>query len=89
MFGTINAVKTSVPNNYDGNDVFTQITYEMSMQGEPMFAADITVEAVSSDALPALTPADAIHASDMTETDYDDLAGTIFMQLMMIVMNFM
>ena len=89
MFGTINAVKTSVPNNYDGNDVFTQMTYEMSMQGEPMFAADITVEAVSSDALPALTPADAIHASDMTETDYDDLAGTIFMQLMMIVMNFM
>ena len=38
---------------------------------------------------PTLTPADAIHASDMTETDYDDLAGTIFMQLMMIVMNFM
>ena len=89
LFGTITASKTSVPNNYGGVDAFTQMTYDMSVKGEHMFTADFTVEAVSSDPLPVLTPADAIHASDMTESDFDDLAGTIFMQIMMITMNFM
>ena len=89
MFGTIEAVKTSVPNSYGSMDVFTQVTYDQSMMGEPMFSAAFTVEAVSDDPLPVLTPADAVHASDMTEADYDDLAGTIFLQIMMITMNFM
>lgn len=87
--GKISAVKTSVPNSFGGVDVFTQATYDQSMMGQPMFTVDLSAEVVSSDPLPVLTPADAVHASEMTETDFDNLAGTVFMQLMMIVMNFM
>lgn len=87
--GKISAVKTSVPNSFGGVDVFAQATYDQSMMGQPMFTVDLSTEAVSSDPLPVLTPADAVHASEMTETDFDNLAGTVFMQLMMIVMNFM
>ena len=89
MSGTISAVKTSVPNNFDGVDVYTQGTYDQSMMGQPMLSADFSAEVTSGDPLPALTPADAVHASDMTEEDFDNLASTFFMQLMSIAMNFM
>ncbi len=89
VFGTLKAVKTSIPNSYGSMDVFTQATYDQSMAGQPMFTAEFSVDVTSSDPLPELTPADAVHASDMTETDYDDLAGTIFLQIMMLTMNFM
>ncbi len=87
--GHASILQTAEANMFDGDNASTQISYTHQTDGDPVFSVTLTTEDRTEEALPILTPVDAVHASDMTDDDYDDLAGTIFMQLMQIMMPFM
>ena len=87
--GHASILTTAETNLFDGENESTMITYTHQTNGSPVFSVSFTADEKTEEALPILTPADAVHASDMTAEDYDDLAGTIFLQIMQIMMNFM
>ena len=82
-------LSTAESNTFDGEDHSTQISYTHEMNETPVFSVTVTANDKTEEALPALTPDDAVAASGMTAEDYDDLASTVFMQLMELMMNFM
>lgn len=72
-----------------GSNSTSLITYEHSAGYQPIFGFTMTSETEEVEALPELTPADAVHVSDMSLSDFEDVASNIFLQLMNLVMMFM
>lgn len=84
--GTVFAIGT--PNAFGGEDKTTHITYTHISQGTPLITATITGESRTTEALPGLTPSDAIAVSQINENDYDTLVSNFFMNIMMLSMIF-
>ena len=89
QYGTLTIDQTPLTNAFGGKDTTSLLVYEHAMGNQPLFGFTMTSEAKDTEALPELTPDDAVRASDMTAADYDDCAGNIFLQLMNVIMAFM
>ena len=79
---------TEKPNTFGKYDSTTQISYDHVSNGSPLFSITATTESSTSTPLPAVSPSDAVAASQMDESDYEQIASNIFMQLLMLTMNF-
>lgn len=89
QYGTAKIFTTADPNDFDGNDTVSQISYTHEANGQTVFTLDLTAESSTSAPLPALLPENAVHASEMSEQDYSMAAQQIFLQIMSIAMLFM
>ena len=54
---------------------------------KPVFEIVLSSESNTTEPLSGFTEKDAISAANMTESDYDQIAGNIFMQIMMLAMS--
>ncbi|MBQ6520731.1 MAG: hypothetical protein IJI14_18650 [Anaerolineaceae bacterium] len=81
-------ISTGIPNTYGGKDNTTQITYTHFSQGTPLFTAALTSESKTTDAKPGITASDAIAASQMNDSDYDQLVSGFFTNIVMFAMLF-
>ena len=79
---------SQIPNLFGEFDSTTQISYDHVSNGSPLFSITATSESSSSTPLPAVSPSDAVAVSQMDESDYEQIASSIFMQLLMLTMNF-
>ncbi len=79
---------TEIPNEFGKYDSTRQISYDHVSDGNPLFSFVVTSESSMSSPLSALSPSDAVAASQMDESDYDQIASNIFMQLFMLMMSF-
>ena len=86
--GALLISNTKTPNEFQGNDSFTQVSYTHVSQGTPIFTASLSGESKTTEPLPGLTASDAAAVSQMSEADYDSLVTGFFMQLMMLSMAF-
>lgn len=80
--------KVDKPNLFSDNDTTTVFELSVNASGQPVFSISMTSENQTSDPMPMLTAANSVAASSMTKADYDTLAQSIFMQIMMLTMNF-
>ena len=87
--GMITVLNTTGENELGKEDSSTQISFTHESDGQPVISIAATATSTEGELLPALTPDDAVHASDLTESDYDNISQTILMQMMMLMMNFM
>lgn len=87
--GYANISGTSKPNRFNGEDTTIDITYEHTSQGKPLFTANFSGVSKNTEPQPGFDTVDVITASEMTDTDYNQLVSGIFGQLMMLMMNFM
>lgn len=87
--GSGTVIQTAYANAFDGKDSDYEITYFHNKSGEPLFSINFRLESKATEPQPILTPDDAVAASGLSEEDYDQLAQTVLMQIMMIAMNFM
>ena len=87
--GTVTVSETKTSNDFNGLDSEAKISLDHHISGQPMLHITASTASHEVSSLPILTQDDAIHASDLTEADYDSLAQNVFMQIMSVMMSFM
>ena len=80
-------ISTGTTNNFGGENTSAQITLTHSAMSKPVFEIVLSSESNTTEPLSGFTEKDAISAANMTESDYDQIAGNIFMQIMMLAMS--
>lgn len=86
--GKLSILSTAAPNEFDSSNTFSQISLRLFYEGMTAASINATIENRAGEPIPLLTPEDAIPASNLTSLNYDQLAVSIFTQVMMLAMSF-
>ena len=87
--GTGKLFISNIPNDFGTDDTASQLEYEHTSQGKPLFAMNVSMDSKTGEAEAGISGSEAVQASHLTEEDYDMIASQIFMQIMMMTMNLM
>ncbi len=87
--GTGKLFISNIPNDFGTDDTASQLEYEHTSQGKPLFAMNVSMDRKTGEAEAGISGSEAVQASQLTEEDYDMIAYQIFMQIMMMTMNLM